>query len=167
MERRNSHGRDNLSCLLEKDQVSTIQDVKVNALSIISLSLPKELLKELDAILGKKRSATRSEVLRQAIRMYVSEYNKLDRIKGNVIATITVLYEKMEKNEELFRLQHEFSDMITAYLHSHLTEKNCLEVMVVKGSSKRLKSLIDGLKANKPVKQIKFSVMTSSQGKLN
>jgi CopG family nickel-responsive transcriptional regulator len=132
-------------------------------MSIISVSLPKELLRELDDILGEERYATRSEVLRQAVRTYVSEYRELEKIKGNVIATITVLYEKTEKNVELFRLQHEFSDMIAAYLHSHLTEKSCLEIMVVKGPSKRLKSLIDGLKANKPVKQIKFFVMSTNE----
>jgi len=125
--------------------------------------VPEELLNALDAILGAERGATRSEVIRQAIRMYISEYNELYRIEGTIIATITVLYEKTEQNEELFRLQHEFSDMITAHLHSHLTETSCLEVMMVKGSSKRLKGLIDGLKANKPVKQIKFSVMTTSE----
>jgi CopG family nickel-responsive transcriptional regulator len=132
-------------------------------MSIISVSLPKELLRELDDILGEERYATRSEVLRQAVRTYVSEYKELEKIKGNVIATITVLYEKTEKNVELFRLQHEFSDMIAAYLHSHLTEKSCLEIMVVKGPAKRLKSLIDGLKANKPVKKIKFFIMSTNE----
>jgi len=102
-------------------------------------------------------------VIRQAVRLYLSEYNKLEKIKGNVTATITVLYEKAEKNEELYHLQHEFSDMITAYLHTHLTEDECLEVLVVKGSSQRLKSLIDGLKANKPVRQIDFSIMATSK----
>ncbi len=134
-------------------------------MSIISLSLPTELLEELDAILGEEKNANRSEVLRQAVRNYITEYRELDKIKGNIIATITVLYEKQDQNQELSRLQHEFSDMISAYLHSHLTETSCLEVMVVKGSSKRLKCLIDGLKANKPVKQIKFSVMISDDSK--
>lgn len=129
-------------------------------MGIISLSLPDELLEKLDAILGEERDASRSEVVRQAVRNYISQYNELDKVKGQIIATITVLYEKIETNEELSRLQHEFSDMITAYLHSHLTETSCLEVMVVKGSAKRLKDLIDGLKANKPVMQINFSVMT-------
>jgi len=132
-------------------------------MSIISLSLPTELLEELDSALGEEKSANRSEVLRQALRSYLSEYKKLEELKGNIIATISVLYNKEEKNEELFKLQHEFSDMITAYLHSHLTETSCLEVMVIKGSSKRLKELIDGLKANKPVKQIKFSIMTTDE----
>jgi CopG family nickel-responsive transcriptional regulator len=135
----------------------------VRQVSIISLSLPNELLEELDTILGEDRSATRSEVVRQAVRMYLTQYNELEKIRGNVIATITVLYEKTEENKELFRLQHEFDDMITAYLHSHISETSCLEVMVVKGSSKRLRSLIDGLKANKPVKQIKFSIMAINE----
>jgi CopG family nickel-responsive transcriptional regulator len=132
-------------------------------MSIISLSLPTELLEELDAVLGEQKSATRSEILRQAVRSYLTEYKKLEDLKGNIIATISVLYNKEEKNEELFKLQHEFSDMITAYLHSHLTETSCLEVMVIKGSSNRLKELVDGLKANKPVKQIKLSVMTTDE----
>ena len=135
-------------------------------MSIISLSLPTELLEELDSALGAEKSANRSEVLRQALRSYLSEYKKLEDLKGNIIATISVLYNKEEKNEELFKLQHEFSDMITAYLHSHLTETSCLEVMVIKGSSSRLKELIDGLKANKPVKQIKFSVMTTDESEI-
>ena len=132
-------------------------------MSIISISLPTDLLEELDAILGENKSANRSEVLRQAVRSYITEYKELDNVEGNIIATVSVLYEKEEHNEELFRLQHEFSDMITTYLHSHLTESSCLEIMVVKGPSKRLKNLIDGLKANKPVTQIKFSIMTTSE----
>ena len=130
-------------------------------MSIISVSLPTELLQDLDAVLGEQRSANRSEVLRQAVRGYLNEYKKLEELEGNLIATVSILYHKQEKNVELSQLQHEFGDMITAYLHSHLSETNCLEVMVVKGPSKRFKELIDGLKANKPVKQIKFSVMTT------
>jgi CopG family nickel-responsive transcriptional regulator len=131
--------------------------------SIISLSLPNELLEELDTHLGEDRGVTRSEIVRQAVRMYLTQNNELEKIKGNIIATITVLYEKTEQNKELFRLQHEFDDMITAYLHAHLSETDCLEVMVIKGASDRLRRLIDGLKANKPVKQIKFSIMAINE----
>jgi CopG family nickel-responsive transcriptional regulator len=127
---------------------------------IISLSIPDELRDELDRILGEEWYASRSEVVRQALRKYIAEYKELENIKGNIIATITALYEKKDKNEELTQLQHEFGDVMTTYLHSHLTEKSCLEVMVVKGSSKRLKDMIDGLKANRHVRQLKFSIMS-------
>lgn len=126
---------------------------------IISLSIPDELLTQLDRILGEEWYASRSEVVRQALRKYIAEYKELENIKGNIVATITALYEKRDKNEGLTHLQHEFGDIMTTYLHSHLAGTSCLEVMVVKESSKRLKDLMDGLKANKHVKQLKFSIM--------
>ena len=150
------------SCSVLLLAASNYSHSRVTNMSIISLSLPTDLLEELDATLGEEdRTATRSEVVRQALRMYISEYSQLEKLRGNVIATVTVLYEKIEKNNELFQLQHEFEDMVTAYLHSHLTEHECLEVMVIKGPAQRLKKLVDGLKANKPVIQIKFSIMTT------
>jgi CopG family nickel-responsive transcriptional regulator len=127
---------------------------------IISLSIPDELLNELDRILGEEWYASRSEVVRQALRKYIAEYKELENIRGNIVATITALYEKRGKGSGLTQLQHEFADMITTYLHSHLAGTSCLEVMVVKGSSTQLKDLVDGLKANKHVKQLKFSVMS-------
>lgn len=127
---------------------------------IISLSIPDELRNELDRILGEESYASRSEVVRQALRKYISEYKELENIRGNIVATITTLYEKRDKNEELTQLQHEFGDVMTTYLHTHLTEKSCLEVMVINGPSKRLKDMIDGLKANRHVTQLKFSVMS-------
>ncbi len=126
---------------------------------VVSLSLPDELLSELDSTLGEEWSASRSEVVRQAVRKYISEYRELGDVKGNVLATITVLYEKMAKNEEHLSIQHEFGDIITAYLHSHVSDDSCLEVMVVKGDAADLKRLIDGLKANRHLKHMKYSVM--------
>jgi CopG family nickel-responsive transcriptional regulator len=128
-------------------------------MTIISLSIPDELLNQLDKILGEKWFASRSEVVRQALRKYIAEYKELENIKGTIVATITALYERMSKDKGLTHLQHEFGDIMTTYLHSHLAGTSCLEVMVVKGSSKRLKDLMDGLKANKHVRQLKFSIM--------
>ncbi|HVP93037.1 MAG TPA: nickel-responsive transcriptional regulator NikR [Acidobacteriota bacterium] len=129
-------------------------------MAIISLSIPDELLNQLDKILGEEWYASRSEIVRQALRKYIAEYKELENIKGTIVATITALYEKRDKDEGLTHLQHEFGDIMTTYLHSHIAGTSCLEVMVVKGSSKRLKDLMDGLKANKHVRQLKFSIMT-------
>ncbi len=129
---------------------------------VVSLSIPDELLAELDTVLGEGKPASRSEVIRQALRNYISEYRGLSEMKGIVIATITVLYDKEEKNDGHLGLQHEFGEIITSYLHSHLSDDSCLEVMVIKGDASRLKQLIDGLKANLHLKNMKFSVMVES-----
>ncbi|MGQ9759471.1 MAG: CopG family ribbon-helix-helix protein [Candidatus Methanomethylicaceae archaeon] len=126
---------------------------------VISLSIPDDLLAELDKVLDREWCASRSEVLRQALRKYISEYRALKSIRGDVVATLTVLYYKNEKGEEQLRLQHEFGDIISAFFHFHVDEDACLEVIVVKGEAGRLRGLIDGLKANRFVRQINLSLM--------
>ncbi len=126
---------------------------------VISLSIPDDLLAELDKILGREWFASRSEVLRQALRKYISEYRGIESLKGVVVATLTVLYNKNEKGEEQLKLQHEFGDIISAFFHFHVNEGACLEVMVVRGEAQRLRGLIDGLKANRFVRQINISLM--------
>lgn len=127
---------------------------------IVSLSLPDELLEALDAATGGERQATRSEVVRQALNSYLSEYRQLERRKGALIATITILHEKSDRGQDL-DLQHEFDDIVTQYHHTHLSKRTCLETMVVKGSSLRFKELIDGLKANRHVTQLKYFIMSA------
>jgi len=127
-------------------------------LVIVSISLPEDLLSELDNVLGKEWYASRSEVIRHAVRKYISEYRSLEKIQGDVLATITVLYEK-KKDEAQLRLQHEFGEIISTFLHSHIDDTTCLEVMVVKGQARLLKELIDGMKANRNVMQINFALM--------
>jgi len=124
---------------------------------VVSLSIPDELLELLDAIAESGRQATRSEVVRQALNSYISEYRSLEQMRGEVVATITVLHEKSNKGLDL---QHEFDDIVVQYHHTHLSKKTCLEMMVVKGSSRRLKELMDGLKADRHVKQLKCFVMS-------
>ena len=95
----------------------------------------------------------------QAVRKYISGYKELELLKGDAIATITLLYDKVEQNIDQLQIQYEFGDVETSCLHSHLTDNSCLEVMVIKGKSDRLKDLVDGVKANRHVQQLKFSVM--------
>lgn len=127
---------------------------------VVSLSLPDELLEALDAIVGGERQATRSEVVRQALNSYVSEYRALEKKRGQLVATITILHEKSDKGQDL-DLQHEFDDIVAQYHHTHLSRQTCLEIMVVKGDSKRFKELIDGLKANRHVTHLKYFVVSA------
>ncbi|MCS7097814.1 MAG: nickel-responsive transcriptional regulator NikR [Candidatus Methanomethyliaceae archaeon] len=125
---------------------------------IVSISIPDELLEELNKMLSKEWYISRSEILRHALRKYIYEHKTLESIKGEVIGTLSVLYEKGEKATE--KLQHEFGDIIIAFVHVHVDEKNCLEVMVIKGRVEKLKKLMDGLKASANVRQMSFSLMS-------
>ncbi|MEM0232144.1 MAG: CopG family ribbon-helix-helix protein, partial [Candidatus Methanomethyliaceae archaeon] len=107
--------------------------------------------------LSKDWYISRSEILRHALRKYIYEYKSLESIKGEVIATLSVLYEKGGKVTE--KIQHEFGDIIIAFIHVHINENTCMEVMVIKGITEKIRKLMDGLKASSNIKQMSLSLM--------
>ncbi|MCC6013691.1 MAG: ribbon-helix-helix protein, CopG family [Candidatus Verstraetearchaeota archaeon] len=122
---------------------------------IISISLPDDLLEELDKILSKEWYVSRSEALRHAIRKYIYEYKDLEKIEGEVIATLTILYEKFSEED----IRHKFMDIIVAFIHVHINNNKCLEVMVVKGNAEKLRKMISELKARKNIENIGVSII--------
>jgi CopG family nickel-responsive transcriptional regulator len=122
---------------------------------IVSISIPDELLEELDKILNKEWYVSRSEVLRHAIRKYIYEYKDLEKIEGEVVATLSILYEKFCEED----IRHKFIDIIIAFIHVHINNNKCLEVMVIKGKAEKLRKMISELKTRKNIENIGVSII--------
>jgi CopG family nickel-responsive transcriptional regulator len=60
--------------------------------AVTSISLSSNLRNKLDEIKDEKGYSSRSEVIRDAIRTYLSEYEISKFEKGNLTATITGMY---------------------------------------------------------------------------
>ena len=123
-------------------------------MQIVSISLPDELASQIDEVARKCGYVSRSEIIRQALRNFIAEYYECEAVEGYVTATITVLYDR-RKRGELLEVQHEYGDVINSLMHVHVDEENCLEVMVISGSSERVRALISGLKSRRGVKQLR------------
>jgi CopG family nickel-responsive transcriptional regulator len=130
-------------------------------MTIVSFSVPDRLLDELDDSMKKRGFASRSEVLRQAIRFLLAEYRSLDEIEGEIVATITIVYERAKKSGKTLSIQHQDQGSISTFLHTHVDGKNCIEVMVVRGSVESVKKITNAMKANEQVKQVKVTVISS------
>lgn len=109
----------------------------------ISATIPKELLKEFDKI-NKQLKEKRSSALRKAIREFIANYKWLSEEKGEKTGAILITYEP-EKKEVLTEVQHSFGNLITATMHIHLSEENCLEIIAVNGNVKEIKKLAENL----------------------
>jgi CopG family nickel-responsive transcriptional regulator len=83
-------------------------------MSVTSISLTPTLLHKLDEIKDEKGYSSRSEVIRDAIRSYLSDYeiSKFDNGK-NLTATITAIYQKNgpHLDDVLLHLRHEYDDI--------------------------------------------------------
>ncbi|MCW4007264.1 MAG: ribbon-helix-helix protein, CopG family [Candidatus Bathyarchaeota archaeon] len=128
-------------------------------MSIISLSLPKTLLDKVDEYIQQQGFANRSEVVRQALRAYMSESRILDELQGRVTAVITLIYKREAKRNQITDLQHNYSNTVLTFLHTHVEADSCIEIIVARGDAQVLKSLIQALKANKQISEVKVTIL--------
>jgi CopG family nickel-responsive transcriptional regulator len=128
-------------------------------LTIISISVPERLLERIDISVGERGFASRSEIIRQALRGFLREDKSLRDIEGKVVATITIIYERETNRERISNIQHDYGHVVSTFLHAHIDENYCLEVIVVKGEASLIRKLVDALRANEEISQIKTVVL--------
>ena len=71
-----------------------------------------------------------------------------------VVGTVTLVYPHHEHRlaDTLADLQHRYHEAIVSSTHVHLDEDNCLEVVIVRGKSKRVRKIADALLSTRGVK---------------
>lgn len=123
-----------------------------------SVSLPTSLARELDAMVLQKGYSNRSLALSDMIRAQLVEHNQT--LGGEIAGTITLLFDhhKPSLQRLLTDVQHDHTDLIVSTLHVHLDHDNCLEVLVVRGDSGRIRVLCDALVGAKGVKHGRLTV---------
>ena len=125
----------------------------------ISITLPEEVLEDLDNMMKIIGAHNRSKVISNAILSYLSTYRWMLG-KGIVSGSVTFIYdhERGETVRKVTHIQHEFIDIIKASIHVHLSEKICLEIISVVGDVERLKALLNELREIKAVIGVNFSL---------
>ena len=128
-------------------------------MSIVSLSIPKNLLEKVDGYIREQGFANRSEIIRQALRAYISEGKRLSELKGKITATITIIYQKGARTGQIADVQHGYGNIVLTFLHTHIEEGYCLEIIVAKGDAQVMKAFIAALKANKQISEVKVTLL--------
>lgn len=127
-----------------------------------SISLPPELLRNLDEIV-QKLGYDRSKLVQMAIRNIISEMEWLQSMDVEGAGALLTLYDHTVKGAEeaLTDLQHEHREIIQGAFHIHLDDKNCLEIIFVRGGLQLIKSLLQRVEGLRSVKQVKASIITA------
>lgn len=134
----------------------------VRDVTIISVSVPENLLERVETSIKEQGFANRSEIIRQALRAFVLESRNLKELKGEVAASVTIIYKRGAKNHQISETQHSFGDIISTYLHAHIEEDYCLEVLVVKGNADSLRRMVEAFRTNENISQIKVSILKTA-----
>jgi len=137
----------------------------VSDVTVISVSVPEKLLERVENSIREQGFANRSEIIRQALRAFIMESRSLRELEGEIAASITIIYERGAKKGQISEIQHSFGDIISTFLHAHIEEDYCLEVIVVKGEADTLRKLVDAFRTNEQINQIKVSILKASKNK--
>lgn len=125
----------------------------------ISMSLPKKLLSEFDEVLKDRGYQSRSKGIRDALKDYIVRYQWMNEMEGDRIGILAVIYDHHYTGvmEDLTDIQHDFREYISAVMHVHMTEKYCLEVIVVKGDVSYIRKLTEKIMRLKGVEHVKLT----------
>ena len=129
----------------------------------ISMSLPKKLLNEFDEVLQDRGYNSRSKGIRDALKDYIVRYQWMKDIEGERMGVITVIYDHHATGvlEELTDIQHKFQKNVNSTMHVHMTSRNCLEVIVVKGDAEEIRDLTERIMRLKGVEHAKLTTATT------
>lgn len=129
-----------------------------------SISLDEELLGVFDDMITEKGYTNRSEAIRDLIREHLVQeaWSEGDRETAGV-AIIVYDHHQMELSQRLADHQHKDYTSVISTLHIHQDEHNCLEVIVLRGKSKRIKELANSLISMRGVKHGRFIETTTGR----
>lgn len=127
------------------------------------ISIDSTLLDSFDRLITQKGYQNRSEAIRDLIRASIVE-EKTDVGQEEMVGTITMVYNHhvRDLSDKLTEHQHHHHHQIVSALHVHLDAHNCLEVLVLKGSSAEINRIADELLGVKGVKHGKLFLTSAT-----
>ena len=128
----------------------------------VGVTFPPNLLKEFDEVIEKMGYDNRSKAIQDAVRSLLTEYRLLQKHKGTRAGVLVMVYDHEVKGLEdaLIETQHRHSHVIYSSLHVHLSERECLEAVAVKGDADEIRNLAQELATKKGVKQVRSTIIS-------
>ena len=129
----------------------------------VGVTFPPELLKELDTVIDEMGYESRSKAIQDAVSSFITDQRLLHEQKGKKAGVLVMVYDHDVKGleDELIESQHHHRNVINSVLHVHLSDRECLEAVAVKGEAEDIRKLAQELATRKGVKQVRSTIVSS------
>ena len=135
-------------------------------MTVVSLSLPDNMLKLIDEYVAKYGYTSRSELIREAVRDFIlREAPPEDQGKQStfVILVVTSKLVKQDADERVVQIVHLHSDVVKMLHHYKLDEETCLNIIIAKGLAKDIIEMARRLRGIRGVTDVWVKDITSRQ----
>ena len=136
----------------------------MNNITRFGVSIDDRLLKKFDDLIEEKGYVNRSEAIRDLIR-YMLDNNDISDPEAETVGTLSLVYshDVHEIADKLNDIQHDYFQNIVSSTHIHLDAHNCLEVLILRGKSKDVKSIADRLKSLKNIQKGELTLTSAAK----
>jgi CopG family nickel-responsive transcriptional regulator len=142
--------------------VETTTRPNCKVVSRISMSLPEDLLCDLDEMIAGRGFTSRSSAISDMIHQCVVDYKSQhgDHIMAGVI---TLVYDNTVSGlqKRLADLQFRYIDEVISSLHVHMMNNQTMEVILVQGPAAKLQTIADEMISKRGVTSGKIHLMAS------
>jgi CopG family nickel-responsive transcriptional regulator len=137
--------------------------VTASPVTRISISMPEDLLTDLDAMGADRGYDSRSQAIGTMINEQLLEHK---RQLGNevMVGTITLLYDRTVRGlqKQLSDLQCAHIDEVISSLHVHLANKQMMEVVLVQGPATQLQAIANEMSCLRGVLTGRLQLMAAT-----
>ena len=129
-------------------------------MTVVSVSMPDELLERIDAFADEHGYTGRSEVIREAGRNLLGEFEDTKLEDRDLMGVVTILfdYDSTDVESRLMHLRHDHDDAVTSHIHNHVGDHYCMELFILEGSMAEISTFVGKVRATKDTITIDYSV---------
>jgi CopG family nickel-responsive transcriptional regulator len=130
-------------------------------MTVISITLPDDLLQRFEAFIQNRGYYSRSEAFRDAVRSLLAETELTNLDTTHVATTLMIIsdYARKDVDHKITELRHQYDDVVVENIHRHIDEKYCLEIFIGEGKYQRILDLIGRIRGMRGIQQIKAMFM--------
>lgn len=128
----------------------------------VTISLDEALADSFDALAKEQGYQNRSEAVRDLVRQAV-EARRLEAASGvSCVANLSYIYDHRTRDiaSRLTQIGHANHDLIVSTLQVPLDHETCFASMILKGPEAAVRTLADGIRAERGVRFGKINVIT-------
>ncbi|GAA0244653.1 CopG family ribbon-helix-helix protein [Haladaptatus pallidirubidus] len=129
-------------------------------MTVVSVSMPDELLKRIDQFADEHGYTGRSEVVREASRNLLGEFEdrRLEDRKLMGVVTVMFDYETTNVEERMMQLRHEHEGLVASNFHNHVGDHYCMELFVLEGMLEEISTFVGKIRATQDTLTVDYSV---------
>ena len=102
---------------------------------------------------------SRSSAIAELIRRYISSSKWRSEGKGIGVILIVYNHHRRDVATNVLEIQHTYGSVILSTQHIHISKHRCLEILAVKGDSKKINELYRTLRGTKGIEYASLEVI--------